>query len=201
MDVINIINIWRREERAKSIIQQSKEYNVPIMFWEGIEKQGETTAKNINAAHREIVQWAKDNKLSYVIIGEDDLVLSNKGAWEYYLKALKDTNDWDLYLSMVYSAEIKDNRIVNGFSGLTLYAVSERFYDTFLSIPEHVHIDRHLGTMAHEKKYLLVKPYCSLQSGGFSDNLKMNMEYSSFTDKMSFYGRENQLFRGGWINK
>lgn len=200
MSLLNIIHLPNRTDRKEQFEKQCSEQGIVMSVWEGVTEHS-TPAKNINAAHRKIVQWAKDSKLPFVIIAEDDILFSAPGAWKYYLSKMPDPKDFDLFLGMVYSAEIKDGRILNGFSGLTMYAVSSEFYDFFLSIPDHVHIDRHLGQSAFEKKYFIIEPYVCLQSGGYSDNLRKEMYYEQYTNSMKFYGREGQKFyRGEWIS-
>jgi hypothetical protein len=88
---------------------------------------------------------------------------------------------------MVYSAEIKNGRIMNGFSGLTLYTVHNRFYDEFLAANPKDHLDRHLGNTAYKNKYYICEPFVCYQSGGYSDNLMQKLDYKVYHDKMQFY--------------
>lgn len=190
MDVINIINLWKREDRLLHLCNEAKVQGFAFKLWEGIEEFN-TSAMNINKAHKRIVQWAKDNKMKKVFIAEDDIVFSAPGAWDYFRS--KEPDSFDLFYSMIYSGQIEGNRIMNGFSGMTLYVVNERFYDFFLSIPDHVHIDRWLGQYAFEKEYYVCDPFVARQMGGYSDNLKMSMTYQAFEEKMNFFGYEKKV--------
>lgn len=184
MDIVHIINLPKRTDRLLSVVNQSRWQGFPIKIWNGIEDKL-TQAENINMAHKQIVRWAKENKLPRIIIAEDDIVFTGQNGFNYFISKIP--KSFDLFLSMVYSAEVVDNKILNGFSGLTMYVVHERFYDFFLSIPDHVHIDRWLGQSAHEKEYYVCHPYPCKQTGGYSDNLRKEMNYDVFEEKMIFY--------------
>lgn len=186
MDILHVTNIFRREDRLISLANEMKVQGVAIKLWEGIESYP-TTAQNINAVHKRIIQWAKDNNEPYCIIAEDDIRFVCPGAWDYFLSQLPKPDQYDLFFGMIYSAEIKEGRVINGFSGLTLYACSSKFYQFFLDIPDTQHIDRALGCHSFEKDYLIIDKYVCTQSGGYSDNLKINMSYQTFEEKMIFY--------------
>lgn len=198
MDILNVINLDKREDRLLSVAKQAKWQNIPLRIWNGIDAEP-TTAQGINKAHKQIVQFAKDNNQHRVIIAEDDIIFTADNAYAYFLSQMP--SSYDLFFAMSYSAEIKENKILNGFSGMTMYVVHEKFYDFFLGIPDHVHIDRFLGQFAFEREYLLCEPYVALQSGGYSENLRREMHYEAYTDTMKFYGREEgEVFRrGSWV--
>jgi hypothetical protein len=197
---LHVIHLLNRHDRREVFEREFAEQQVNYRIWEGVTRFN--PAQNINLAHKQIVRWAKENKLPYVIISEDDIMFPAPKSWKYFLSQLPDPKDFDLFLGMVYSAEIKDNRILNGFSGLTMYAVSAKFYDTFLSVPEHVHIDRHLGITAFENKYYGCHPMCCLQTGGISDNLRREMHYRPFLEDKEFLGQEGKVFdKGIWHDK
>jgi hypothetical protein len=189
MGILNLISLYRREDRLIQLAYQLKQTGAPVRLWEGVESELNPAA-NINLAHRTIIQWAKDNNEPFCIIGEDDIIFSHPNSWKYFLSQMPKPEDFDLFFGMIYSAEVKENRIVNGFSGLTLYVVSAKFYDFFLSMPPHVHVDRWLGMTAHEHDYFIIDKYVAKQSGGYSDNLRMNMSYQPFEEKMTFYNGE-----------
>lgn len=168
-----------------SASKQSKEQGFAIKFYEGIREK--VILRGINKTHRKIVQDAKDKGLEYVIIMEDDCLFTSPNAFNYYIENMP--KEFHLYLGMIYAGEIKDGRIMNGFSGLTLYTVHERFYDEFLSADPNDHLDRYLGNSCFKNKYYVCEPFVCYQSGGFSDNLRQNMSYKVYHDTMSFYGR------------
>jgi hypothetical protein len=141
--VVNIIHLPNdpkyphREEREKSVIGQMEMEGCKYRFWPGIVEKERRFG--INKAHRQIVQWAKDTNQKSVVIAEDDLLWYGKGAWKYYLDQMPE--DYDIYLSSYYSGKANENNIIQSFSGLTLYSVHSRYFDKYLSIPEHMHID------------------------------------------------------------
>lgn len=179
-----------REERVLSIVKQSKEQGFAVRFHEGeIDRANFIDGRvGINRSFKRIVKWAKQNNLPRVIMGEDDLLFSAPGAWQYYLENLPD--DYDLWMGVIYAGEIREGRVMNGFSGgMTLITVHERFYDFFLGIDPQNHIDRALGNFCFEKKYLACAPFvCRQMSKGFSDNLNKPVCHDAYLEGMKFFG-------------
>lgn len=175
-----------RLHRILSVVEQSKKCNLEIKFWEGVTSE-KISALNINKAHKQIVADAKQRGFPCCCIAEDDFVLSCNEAFGYYLQNIPD--DYDLYLAGVYSGQVKDGRIMNGWSGFTMYIVHERFYDFFLNINPNDHIDRALGNFCHEKMYRVVDPFCVYQLEGYSDNHRRATSHKSFLDNMKLFGR------------
>ena len=186
-----------REERALSIVEQSKRFGFAVRFWSGIVgdtgKNDVFRSPNIMRAFKKIVQYAKEERLASCTIMEDDGVFTSDGAWKYYNDNIPD--DYDLYLGGVYQAEIKDGRIVNGYSGNTLITVHERFYDFFLSADEDPlhpfmgHLDKWLGCFCDKKKYIVCEPHVIKQIGVYSDNhrRKLNNEYEDMYENFKYY--------------
>jgi hypothetical protein len=133
--------------------------------------------RGISQAHKQIVRFAKDNNLPEVLIGEDDLLFTSPRSFEYFLE--NKPIDYDIYLSSVYPpGRPQEDNTVKDLAGLTLYMVHCRFYDTFLSIPEHDHIDR--GLRLYQGKYIVCNPFIAIQRDGFSDNKRRNCSYSAY---------------------
>lgn len=175
-----------REERALSIIQQSKEQGFAVRFWEGIiDPRGGFAG--INRSFKKIVQWAKDNNEPMVCIAEDDMVFSAPGAWQYYLDQMPET--FDTYLGGIYSGQVTGNRIMNGYSGNTLITIHSQFYDFFLALTEDDHLDRRLGNHCFEKQYIVCQPYVCFQLNGYSDNQRRSTSHEAFMDKVKLFGR------------
>jgi hypothetical protein len=99
------------------------------------------------------------------MIGEDDLKFSSPGAWKYFLE--KKPKDFDIYLGGIFLGQPDENNIVKEFTGMTLYCIHSRFYDTFLNTPEDEHIDRALGNLG---KYVVCNPFVVTQWDGWSSN-------------------------------
>ena len=183
--IVNCINLEKREDRLLSVSKQAKQQGFPVKFYEGISDKYLVPFKNISKAHKKIVQEAKDNSLETVTIMEDDCVFTAPNAFDYYVSKMPD--DFDIFLGMIYAGEIKEGRIMNGFSGLTFYTVHNSFYDEFLAANPNDHLDRFLGNTAYKNKYYVCEPFVCYQSGGMSDNLRIKMDYKVYHEKMNFY--------------
>lgn len=167
--IINIIHLPNdpkyphREEREKSVIEQMEMEGCEYKFWPGIvcdpRKQG------INKAHRQIVQWAKDTNQKSVTIAEDDLLFYASGAWQYYVDNMPE--DFDIYLSSYYFGKAKEDNTVDSFSGLTLYTIHGRYFDKYLTIPEHIHIDT--GVSLIGGKFVVCPKFVTKQMNGYSE--------------------------------
>jgi hypothetical protein len=189
MEIVHCINLQRREDRIVGIVNEAKQQGFAIRFWEGNdEPERRYTKRAICQSHKRIVQYAKDNKLPYVLIMEDDCRFSAPGAFQYFIDSTPD--DFDIFCALIYHGEVSEEfQIKNGMSGtMTLYRVHERFYNFILNeIPDDCHIDRELGGHAHRFKYFVSEPMVCFQSGGFSDNLKTTMYYDVYLEGKSLY--------------
>lgn len=165
-EIVNTINLLHREDRLLSISKQAKEQGFALRIWEGVIDT--PPHKGINEAYRRIVKDALFNNLPRVTIMEDDCVYSAPLAFKYYIDNIPE--DFDIYLGMVYSAEVKNNRIMNGYSGNTLITISNQFMPIFLSMPPDAHPDRWCGQFAFERKYYVCHPWVCKQLNGISDN-------------------------------
>ncbi|MGB3946340.1 MAG: hypothetical protein WBM13_00025 [Bacteroidia bacterium] len=145
-----------------------------FQIWNGI-IDSEITERGISKAHKQIIQYAKDNCLPEVLIGEDDLHFTGKNAFKFFLANVP--SDYDIYLGGIYYGRLKSDNTVEDFSGLTLYMVNERFYDTFLSVSENVHLDR---ALRNKGRFVVCNPLVVVQHNGFSDNVKEEVNYDSF---------------------
>lgn len=176
-----------RSERLTSVINQSKQYGLSIRFWEGATSEP-LRCSSISKSHKQIVRDAKERGLDMCCIAEDDFVISAPGAWEHYLENIP--KEFDIFSGGIYSGQVVDNRIMNGFSGLTLYTVHNRFYDFFLNLNPIDHIDRAMGNFCFEKLYLICNPYIVYQLEGYSDNHGRDTAHSSYLEKMKLFGRD-----------
>ena len=78
------------------------------------------------------------------MISEDDLYFRNENGFKYFLDNKPD--DFDVYIGGSY---LIDNRIeykapivkVDGWVGNQLIIIHEKYYDTYLSVPNESHID------------------------------------------------------------
>jgi hypothetical protein len=165
--------------------QLDKQSITDYFIWEGI-VDTKITARGISKAHKQIVQYAKKNQLPEVLIAEDDLKFTSKGAFTFFLE--NKPSDFDLYLSSIYLGNIKYDNTVDDFSGLTFYIVREKFYDIFLSRPEHDNLDRLMKGLG---KFFVCKPFTVIQHEGFSDNSKQYCNYEILLNGRALFKAEN----------
>jgi hypothetical protein len=189
MTTVHCINLPKREDRRNAFSHQSAIQGFDTRFWNGVYDK-KSPKRGICKAHKQIISFAKEERLSSIIVAEDDCRFTDMGAFDYYIQNIP--QDYDLYLGMVYVAQVENGVVKNGMSGShTLYTVHERFYDFYLSAPDDVHIDRYLGSFAWHKKYVVCSPMvCTQTNGSYSDNLKCKVNYDKYHQGMN-------LFRSG----
>lgn len=179
---LHIVHLPRRKDRKKVLLNELKEQGITqYRIWNGIEDP-KNVFKGLVKAHKQVVEYAKLEKLSSILIVQDDIRFTAKGAFEYFLNNVP--ADFDLYLSSIYYGQINQDKTVNDFAGLTLFMVHERFYDTFLSLPEDGHLDR---ALANKGKYIVCEPFVAIQHNGYSDNRKAYCNYDVYVKNMTLF--------------
>ncbi len=182
--VLHIINLPYRSDRKECILDELKKQEITTFrFWEGIINI-QYRAAGIAQAHKQIVQYAKNEHLPFITIAEDDIRFTASGAFEYYCANRPD--EYDLYLGAVSYGKISDDNKVEDFSGLLLYTIHARFYDTFLSIPEQGHIDR---CLKHKGLYKVCPLFVVIEENGYSDNSGRDEDNSIYYADRPLYGR------------
>lgn len=170
---LNIV-IGNRSERVPRLMKEMETQGITdYELWDGIYKY-DSAKKNINAAHRQIVEFAKLSEWECVAIGEDDIRFFAPGAWDYFLK--NKPADFDLYLSSIYVGDIKEDNTVDYWCGFGLYICHSRFYDTFLSIDKDNHIDHALKGLG---KVVVCNPFIAEQFDGWSSNTGKDETYGN----------------------
>ena len=187
MDTLNIIHLSRRQDRYDLLMPQLALQGITdYVLHEGIEKK-HNRKEGICKSHKAIVREAKEKGLPMVHIAEDDIVFTSPGAWDYYLSKIPDS--FDLFMGMTYVGSHDENGRINSIcSGLTLYTVSERFYDSFLSIPDSCHVDRTITAMHKEYEFILIDKFVAYQSGSKSDNTQTTCDYTPLLQGRKLYG-------------
>lgn len=180
--IIHLKNTDYSQPRFDSFTKEMNEQGInDYKIWDGIHDVNKIRA--ISRAHKQIVQYAKENKLPEVCIMEDDCIFLSKGAFEYFVQ--NKPNEYSLYLGGISNLLERDDDYITNFRGMTLYFISEQFYDTFLSVPENVNIDA--GLKALGKYYLCNKVVCS-QRAGYSYHKKRHTDYSHLLKQYELYG-------------
>lgn len=186
---VNCINILEREDRKTSAEKQAQEQGFYIRFFEGIVDR-HNRKKGVNLAHKKVVKQAQENGEKWCCVMEDDCVFFDKGAWDFFLANVDE--DADIFLGMCYICDLDQNNRIKGlFSSLTLYVVSHRFYDFFLSLPDDCHIDRELGLTSDKHKYIVCNPFVCEQINNIkSDNSLMACDYRPYLEGRNLYSND-----------
>lgn len=121
--------------------------------------------RGVSQAHKQIVQYAKDACMPEITIMEDDVKFPGEDGYAYYLRNMP--ADFDIYLGGIYRGVIKAGKISGVFGSLHLYTVRAKFYDTFLSVDETLHLDNGLSELNGD--YHVCYPFAAIQYDGWSD--------------------------------
>ena len=176
---INIVYDNRNPDDYGRLLGEFVEQGIcKYKFWEAICDK-KTVVESINASHKMIVSWAKENKKPFVLIAEQDLYFHHAGAFDYFIKNMP--KEFDVYVAGSY---LIDNRIeykapitkVNEWIGNHLIVVNESYYEWFLAVSDTDHIDTvHKGN----GDFYLCYPMVAFQRAGWSSNNKAFADYNS----------------------
>lgn len=177
---LNIIHLGTRTDRWSTLIKEIDSQGITdYKIWPGI--QTLQPKSGISQAHKQIVANAQAFSHPQVIIAEDDLRFTARNSYRYFLEHIP--LDFDLYLGGIMYGRIKPDKTISRFAGLTLYVVNQRFYETFLQLPDNKHLDQALN---NKGKYVVCDPMIITQYDGYSDNHKKIMEYDYYQKHYSF---------------
>ena len=181
---LHIINLKHRSDRLYLLKEELAFQEITnYKLWKGIlDTQGPKVG--IAKAHKQIVKWAKKLNLESIVIAEDDIIFTDKGAYNYFIEHTP--LEYDLYLGGIYYGHIENDRSVPDFSGLTLYRIHKRFYDKFLSCDDLGDLDRQL---AAKGKFIVCDPFVVKQRVGFSDNILKYIDYDLYLEGRKFFKR------------
>lgn len=194
MITVGIIHNEQRTERLDTLMYEigSQGIKQTKIFPAIKEKLVQT---GISKAHKQVVQYAKDNGLKEIMVCEDDVKFVAPNAFNYAIENKPDV--YDIYLLGVSGGVVDEiNKTVIGFSGLFCYMIHERFYDVFLEADEGSHLDRWLSgfnnkvSKLHNKTieeflgrkplYKICYPIAAITYNGYSDNFERHMEYDKY---------------------
>lgn len=181
--MIHLIHNSERLERKESFTREFAEQGISlgdVNIWDAI--FGHHPFTNIAKAHKQIIQYAKDNNLPDVTILEDDVKFTSPRAFNYFIE--NKPEDFDIYLGGLQIGLVEDGK-TNDFAGLHCYIMHERFYDTFLSMPEAMDIDRNLKGRGIFK--VCTPMVCTQQTGFWSDNIRGIVHYTSLYGGYEFH--------------
>lgn len=172
LHILNGGYLNRAEQLMKELASQGI---VDYQLWGGVHDTRSVKA-SINKGHKQIVQYALDNDLDEIVICENDIHFFSPKSWEYYLSKKPDWWEYDMYMGMIFIGDIDKENKVKYFTGLTLYSVSKKFYDIFLSMPYDNHLDIALGWQGD---YHVCMPFVATQNNGISSNTGKHETYET----------------------
>lgn len=175
LHILNGGYINRMEQLMKELAYQGI---TDYQLWDGVHDE-RSVKVSINKGHKQIVQYALDNNLPEIIIAENDIHFYSPKSWEYFLLKKPEWYNYDIYLGMVFLGEITPDDRIFDFTGLTIYSVSRKFYDIFLSVPDDEHIDR---SLAFKGDFHVCVPFVATQHNGISSNTGKYERYESLLE-------------------
>lgn len=171
MEKVHVIHRSKRIDRYKNVVEQFEKQNAKFILCSGVEPIiGMPVYTAISKAHKKIVQRAKDWGMERVVIAEDDINFLGEGCLRYFLDNVPD--EFDIYTGSAFQIQYEGEKVI-GFEGLTLYMVNEKFYETFLSLPEDEQLD---VVLSGKGNYKLSPKIVAGQIRSFSDNKKVMAE-------------------------
>lgn len=184
-----VINLPNRIERLQQFNNEFSKLDWNYEISEGIIDN--ISRIGIKRAHQNAILKAKNSKLDYVMICEDDLKFTCKTK-DYLYKAFDNIpDDFDILLLGLYSTNglIKHNQYwqkTDTFAGLTCYIMNSKIYDIFISHKDdRNHIDK---SMVHDFKFncYVLNEFVVKQYNGYSDNVKRITNYDSLLNRFTF---------------
>jgi len=180
----NIIHDTSRIDRMEVLKKEMEQQEIEkYNLWDAIHDVRSVQA-GISKAHKQIVQWAKDNELPEVLIMEDDIKLLGEGAFKYFMD--NKPKSYDLYLAGIFLGLLQEDNTVKEFTGMTCYFVNEKFYDTFLGVEEKIHIDAALSNLGD---YKVCVPFVAIQHDGFSQNTNSFCSFKHIFEHRPLFNR------------
>ena len=176
-----IINLLHRQDRYDHMVEEMKKLSIPYQFIPGIIDETKTCFQS----QRECVRLAKENKLPYILILEDDAVFTDQVV-EILEQALAEvqTMKWDmLFLGANLQAPattVSPTLLkLQGAFAAHAYIVHERFYDTILSLPQTCEMDVHYYNLMSDHDVYMCNPMIAYQLPSYSDLQDGFRDYNS----------------------
>ena len=180
---LNVIYDDRSPEDYDRLIKLFNEQGiVNYKFWDAVVLT-HSIVESISESHKSIIRWAKENNLKECYIAEQDLFFTMPNGWEYFIDNKPES--FDIYLGGNYLIDnphewkpplIKLRRYV----GNHCIVVSEKYYDTFLSVDSKQHIDTAQDDLGD---FYCCYPFVALQRSGWSANAKAIVNYNTTIKK------------------
>lgn len=149
-------------------------------FWEA-KRNKDSVVQSINASHKMIVRWAKEQGLNEVCIFEQDVWFPADDGWKYFLE--NKPKEFDLYLACTLVLPVEEKRVC----GFHCYIVHSKFYDRYLEAKDDYHVDNAMDDLKGD--YHFCYPFAALQRPGFSRNNMQIVNYNSIFQDKDVYGK------------
>lgn len=181
-----IINLKHRTDRYKHVTEEIKK--LPLTSFRVVEGIVDNT-KTCFQSHRECIRLAKNSKLPYVLILEDDVIFTD-GITDALQATFREvqTLDWHMYY-LGANLEGPVHRVSSGLLKLTAafaahaYIVHERFYDVILELPHTCEMDIHYSNLMNRYNMYLCNPIVAYQLPTYSDLQKGFRDYNDAIDR------------------
>jgi glycosyl transferase family 25 len=169
-----IINLKHRTDRHQHIVKEITKLEISkFQIVEAV--QSDISWKGCFQSHIKCIQLAKENKLPYVLILEDDAIFTDN-AIELLEKAFLEvqTMEWDmLFLGANLLSQAKPISDIllklQGAYAAHAYIIHERFYDTILNLPLTCEIDIHYSNLMMNHNVYMCRPMIAYQLPSYSD--------------------------------
>jgi GR25 family glycosyltransferase involved in LPS biosynthesis len=166
-----IINLKHRTDRYVHMVNEMKKLPISYEFIEGIIDGSKTCFQS----QKKCIQLAKDNKLPYILILEDDAVFVENAQEHFDISFNKVAQlEWDMFFLganlQAPTKQITPNLLkLNGAYAAHAYMVHERFYDTILNLPHICEMDVHYNNLMETHNVYMCDPMIAYQLPSHSD--------------------------------
>lgn len=192
MENVYMINFSHRPDRRESTLEQLKKISTVSIF-NAIKYNGNKLG--YIDSHKKIIRNALNNKLNYVVIFEDNIVLTNEDKMMNEIKELIRYDEWDMIVleGNVKFAKETDKRISEIFNcdNVSGYIINKRYYDTFLKIynTENIYINHDEEKFKNHKWYCLNESYFSKRKAYFdiNDTFSINKQYEFNKNSLEYF--------------
>jgi GR25 family glycosyltransferase involved in LPS biosynthesis len=176
-----IINLKHRTDRYDHMVTEMKKLPISYEFIDGIIDESKTCFQS----QKKCVQLAKENKLPFILILEDDVIFTNNviDVLEQALAEVQ-TMEWDMLFlgaNLQAPATMVSNTLLKlqGAYAAHAYIVHERFYDTILNLPQTCEMDVHYHNLMSEHDVYMCNPMIAYQLPSYSDLQDGFRDYNS----------------------
>jgi GR25 family glycosyltransferase involved in LPS biosynthesis len=153
------------------MVNEMKKFPVNYEFIEGIIDETKTCFQS----QQKCIQLAKENKLPYVLVLEDDAIFTDNSinVFETTFSELQ-TLDWDMFFLGANlqkpATRMSDTLLkLSGAWAAHAYMVHERFYDTILNLPHICEMDVHYHNLMPNHNIYMCDPMIAYQLPSHSD--------------------------------